>query len=229
MDDAVLDELYAAPLSDFVAVRDRLAADLKDSDDDGAAEVKRLKKPPVTAWAVNRLARSEPDGIAELLDASSALERALSQGDDVSGPTADRRAALALLRKGAIVALEDGGHNAGQAQVERVMRNLQFAASDPARHDELRRGVLRTDVEPQGIEAAFGTVGEDAAERKSAEKKRTARRKELEAGIAAAEEDVERAERAAKDADRAAAGAHKNLDAARSALESLQRRLDSLG
>ena len=113
-----LDDLYAAPLSDFTAVRNRIASELKDAGDDaGAARVKVLKKPPVTVWVINQLARGASDDLEALLAASVALEAALDGGEDVAAPTAARRTALAVLRKKATKVLEGAGHNAGQAQL----------------------------------------------------------------------------------------------------------------
>ena len=91
-----------------------------------------------------------------------------------------------------------------------------------------RAGRLDADIEPGGIETAFGTVGVDAAERKSAERKRIARRKELESQLKAAQTKVAEATKAATTAERAAASAATKLDRARSELGSIERRLDSL-
>jgi hypothetical protein len=55
------DDLYALPLEEFTAARNELARSLKAAGDaDEAARVKKLKKPPVSAWAVNQLARDDP-------------------------------------------------------------------------------------------------------------------------------------------------------------------------
>ena len=57
--DEELDRLYGLPLEEFTAARDDLskrvrAAGLRDQAD----EIKALRKPPVSAWAVNQLARA---------------------------------------------------------------------------------------------------------------------------------------------------------------------------
>ncbi|MEO8323328.1 MAG: hypothetical protein ABI571_04225 [Actinomycetota bacterium] len=71
--------------------------------------------------------------------------------------------ALAALRHEAAQMLEESGHNAGSAQLERIVRNLQFAAADATVRKSLLKGRLSSDLEPSGLEAAFGSVGEDAA------------------------------------------------------------------
>src|SRR4051812_44776528 len=53
-----VDDLFALDPSEFTAARDRLVAELREAGDKGAAaEVKALRRPTVTAWALNQLAR----------------------------------------------------------------------------------------------------------------------------------------------------------------------------
>jgi hypothetical protein len=78
--DDPVDDLYGAPLEEFVARRDALAKALKaGGDKDGAAAVKKLPKPTRAAWAVNRLVRDKPDEMRALLDAGEALAGAQKQ------------------------------------------------------------------------------------------------------------------------------------------------------
>src|SRR4029453_1473662 len=52
------DELFGLPPEEFVAARDDLARRLKrEGDAKAAARIKALRRPPLSAWAVNRLAR----------------------------------------------------------------------------------------------------------------------------------------------------------------------------
>jgi hypothetical protein len=61
-----LDELYRAPFDEFIARRDALVKELrKDGKRDEADAVKKLKKPALSAWALNQLPR---DAIEELLE-----------------------------------------------------------------------------------------------------------------------------------------------------------------
>lgn len=54
--EAALARLFQAPLADFVAERNALAASLKKGGrKDDAARLKALQKPPASAWAVNQL------------------------------------------------------------------------------------------------------------------------------------------------------------------------------
>ena len=78
--DDPVDDLYGAPLEEFVPRRDALAKALKaGGDKEGAAAVKKLPKPTRAAWAVNRLVREQPAEVRALLDAGEALEGAQQQ------------------------------------------------------------------------------------------------------------------------------------------------------
>ncbi|MDN5716821.1 MAG: hypothetical protein L0G89_06255 [Janibacter sp.] len=78
---AAVDELYGAPLEDFVATRTRLSTAAKGEDPALAAEIKALRKPTVAAWLLNRVARDEPRAIADLNRLGARMRAAQSQGD----------------------------------------------------------------------------------------------------------------------------------------------------
>ena len=82
MDEALLAELYSAPLDEFVARRTALAKQLKaEGRADEAAEVTATRKPTVPVWAVNQLARRNKPAVEGLLDASEELRTAIGKGD----------------------------------------------------------------------------------------------------------------------------------------------------
>jgi hypothetical protein len=70
-------ELYALPLDQFTRARDALAKELasKGRAKDAQA-IRKLKRPVVGAWVVNRLAQQQPKHLGEFLDAARALEKA---------------------------------------------------------------------------------------------------------------------------------------------------------
>jgi hypothetical protein len=78
----IVDELYGAPLDEFIARRDARAKELRKSDRAAADAVKKLRKPSVSAAAVNRLVRSSPDDAEALLAAGEALRQAQLGGGD---------------------------------------------------------------------------------------------------------------------------------------------------
>src|SRR5437870_3049375 len=85
--DLALEELFRAPPTEFTATRDALAKRLKnDGDPEGAAELKKLRRPPVVAYVLNQLARAHADDVAELVDVGRELARA--QRKAVRGETA---------------------------------------------------------------------------------------------------------------------------------------------
>lgn len=64
-----LREVYGASPSDFMSVRKQLAAAARaDGDTAGAKAIGTLRKPSMAAWAVNLLARQDPDLVEELVE-----------------------------------------------------------------------------------------------------------------------------------------------------------------
>lgn len=76
--DEAVGELYGAGLGDFVAVRTRLA---KEAGGDLGREVKALRKPTVTAWLLNLLARRSPELLAEVGELGERMRSAQGEGD----------------------------------------------------------------------------------------------------------------------------------------------------
>jgi hypothetical protein len=76
-----IDRLFEVEPSEFVRARDELAARLKEEGrHDEAAEVKKLRKPPVVVFELNRLARRRPDDVAALIDAGEHVRLVQEQG-----------------------------------------------------------------------------------------------------------------------------------------------------
>jgi hypothetical protein len=141
----LVEELYGAPLEDFVARRDAAAKSLRSSGDRaGADAVKKLRKPSVSAAAVNRLARDAPDEVSSLLAAGEALRQAQLGGgsdrDTIRSAAADERAAVERLVS------EAGAYGLSPSSLEEVRSTLHAAALDEDLREEVRRGVL---VEPR--------------------------------------------------------------------------------
>ena len=76
-----LDELYGVDPREFVPTRKRLSASLRDAGDKtGAKVLQGARRPSTSAWALNQLARREPQLVEGLLEASSALYAAQTRG-----------------------------------------------------------------------------------------------------------------------------------------------------
>ena len=116
------EDLYGLPLEEFTPARDALAKELKAAGHkDEAAEVKRLRKPSLAAWALNRVARDHPEAIGQLREAGADLRAAQDEalsGD--AGRLRDTGRALAdeISRVSALAAevLQSAGRPASAAQ-----------------------------------------------------------------------------------------------------------------
>ena len=78
----ILEQLYAVEPDEFVAERKRLEKSLRDEGRaEEAAEVAELRKPSQPVFLANRLARWQPDLVAQLVDAGERLAAAHKAGD----------------------------------------------------------------------------------------------------------------------------------------------------
>ena len=65
------------PPHDFVKARNALVARLRQEGDTTAAKaISAMKRPPVTVWAVNRLAREAADTVEELIESADRMKQA---------------------------------------------------------------------------------------------------------------------------------------------------------
>jgi hypothetical protein len=157
-----LDELYHEQPEGFVAGRDRLVKDLRAAGDrDEAERVKKLRRPTIAAWLINRAALSSPAQVEEFAEASRQLEdaqgRALEGKDEGAAEwraAAEReRDATAALLDVAERGARDAGHHVSDRTLELVGETLRAATGDP----ELRERVLAGRVEREQSGATLGT------------------------------------------------------------------------
>jgi hypothetical protein len=212
-----LTHLYGVSPEAFTRERDSLARSLRASDREAAAAVKALRRPPVTAWALNRIARSDPEAITALLAADAALARSQQEGagrQAIAAASGARREAIARLADRAARLLEESGHPASAANRERLVQTLSAVATDAEGREALRLGRLAGDLTPVSFweSAAPAAQAEAPADRA----KPDAVRAEAEADRAEAEADRAEAEadRAQAEADRAQAEADRANEAA---------------
>lgn len=235
------------PLEDFVAERKQLAKELRAGGErEAAAEVAKLPKPTPPAWALNRLAREDPDAVAEWLDAAEALRDASANpGAGLREAMAEHRDATRRLLATARERTRPGGRPLSEPMLERVRELLQAATADPDQAEALRRGTIVEAAEPsalpatsEGGEAAergsaraatprASTRGSSPAASKRAAKEQEAERKareqaervaELERHVTAAEDELARLRDEAAEREAAAAEADEHLDDARRVL-----------
>ncbi len=207
--EAGIDELYAGPLDAFVGERDALAkARASAGDPEGAARVRALRKPVVSAWALNRLARQEPEAVNELVALGerlrSAQRRAISGGDaePLREAIEERRRAVTSLARAASAILEAAGIGAAPHSGD-LTSTLEAAAADQDAAELLRSGRVVKPLRPpsafgeQGLrvlqggrqaepEAASSRAGEEGSKR-NVDHERAQRARELERELAVAQ------------------------------------------
>lgn len=152
------DDLYGVPLAEFTPARNALAARLRKQGDRASGEaVKKLAKPSISAWALNQVARRQPKLVDRLLEAAAELRRAQQalmsgRGQDAfrESTQAERNAAGELVRAAAAV-LEQDGHPANKAILDRLEATAHAAAAHPEGADLLRAGRLTVDLNPAGF------------------------------------------------------------------------------
>lgn len=229
MDEEVLDELYSAPLDEFIARRTALAKQLKgEGRADEAAEVGGARKPPVPLWTVNQLARRNKPAVAKLVDASDTLGKALGKGDH------DAFAAAQNAQTDALRNLRDAARSllgkATDPVLERVVSTFRTASVDDALRDALLAGRLTEEPEASGFDALAGLSFAPSGERKPAEKPRrdgAERVKQATKALQEAKAEARAREREARDAERAADKARKAADEAAAAVEEAEEALAS--
>jgi hypothetical protein len=149
-----IDELYAMPLDRFTAERDAMAKELAAAGDKQAAtQVKALRKPVVSMWALNVLRRESPGQIDELIELGKRLRdahrRAVSDGDVEAFRDAsdERRKVVSALTREATAILERAGAGS-PSQADDVAGTLEAATVDEEIADLLRSGRLTKPVRP---------------------------------------------------------------------------------
>jgi hypothetical protein len=141
-----------------VTARDRLAGELKTQGrSDEAAEVKKLRRPSLVAWAINAAARERPGEVAGLLDAGADLRRA--QRKTLSGGGAKEMRQATAARRAMIRTLVDAAVDAigarGTAHRDAISATLDAASVDDELRERLRGGILERESRPA---AGFGAV-----------------------------------------------------------------------
>jgi hypothetical protein len=155
-----VERLFGLGPESFVAARTEAARRLKQTGDaEAAARVGALRRPPLSAWAVNQLARVRGPEVEGLLEVGGRLRAAhlaaLAGGGaaELRAATRAEREAVAGLLAAAVEVLASTGHPATEATRDRIAATLHAAAADPAAAELVRRGRLTHDLDPAG----FGT------------------------------------------------------------------------
>ena len=159
-----VDELYDAPLEQFVTRRGELTRELrKQGKREEAAEIAALRKPSVAAWAVNQLVRTQSRSVAELFDAGDALQEAhrtatTGRGDAGALRSAAQRERSAVdeLMEVARGLLTSDGHELSATIIDRVADTLRAAALDDEAREQVRDGRLERELRHVGLGVLSG-------------------------------------------------------------------------
>ena len=153
-------DLYGLPLEEFTKERDALAKELRQGGDKEAAnEVKALRKPTMSAWTVNQLARRHPQEMRELVKAGEGLRKAQRAAVGGGGPDVLRDATRAhrdRLEDLTSFAREELGAD-GQT-LQRAVQNLRSASVDKEASKTMLAGTLTGDVEQAGFGQLLSAV-----------------------------------------------------------------------
>ena len=240
------DELYEVDPSEFTGRRNALVKELKaDGRPDEAAQVALLRRPPLTAWALNVVARDQKDLIDAVLQSGRELRDAMTQmlrGDrsGLAAAQARERTTIETAVDAAAQRLSMASHPASDEAKRRMTETLRSATTDEAVADLVARGVLDADKESIG----FDVFPVPSAETRKARSVRSTRktqqssaaatrdaavRRRLQTEIEELREKARRAQSAADEARSKAVHMSEVADAAATRLAEAQHRLEALG
>lgn len=161
--DAVANELYGLPPSEFTAARNERAADARRSGDREAAEsIKALRRPTLAAWASNLLVREHPEQVDPLLRLGEALRRAHQDldGAQLRELSKQQRVLIAAMSRLAGQLAMDAGHKMSEGALREVEETIRAALADPNAAREWASGRLSAPISAPG---GFAAVSDSAA------------------------------------------------------------------
>lgn len=215
--DSQIDELYRAPLGEFVAARAALARTLSGDD---ARRVKALAKPTVVPWTVNQVYWRARPVYDRLIKSGEALRRA--QVAALGGRKADVRAATDAHRQAVAdavqqaekIAAAEGVHPASDA----LMRTFEAISLAPEGLENAGR--LTKPLQPAGFEALAGVkVAPQIVRKVEVKRQLEEKRRETEADVRKAEAARRKHEGEVRKAEAALERARRKMAEAEAALK----------
>ncbi|CAL9280515.1 hypothetical protein [Streptomyces sp. R02] len=132
--EAVLDELYALPPSDFVARREERAARARTRRRaQDARRIHAARRPTLAGWAANLLRRSRPDEARRFLELGRALREAYATLDPggLKELSAQRRRIVSEMSRQAAALAREAGHPLSDVVLRDVETTLRAVLADP--------------------------------------------------------------------------------------------------
>ncbi|MFE0319842.1 hypothetical protein [Streptomyces albogriseolus] len=132
--EAVLDELYALPPSEFVARREERAARARTRRRaQDARRIHAARRPTLAGWAANLLRRSRPDEARRFLELGRALREAYATLDPsgLKELSAQRRRIVSEMSRQAAALAREAGHPLSDTVQRDVETTLRAVLADP--------------------------------------------------------------------------------------------------
>ncbi len=147
----IADRLYAGSADGFTEARNAAAREAGDKA--LTAQIKKLKKPSVAAWAINLLVRRESDQIDSVLQLAESLRAAAEalDGDELRALTRQRRQLTTALASAAKSLARESGVRLTDPVVEQVEGMLNAAMLDPVAAQAVRTGRVLTAFTSTGV------------------------------------------------------------------------------
>lgn len=233
-EEAELERLYSLPPEEFIAARNELAKRFREEGERAvAARIKEIKRPTVSAWVINQLARGRELDVERLLRAGERLRKAqlqaVAQKDaaDFLEARRDEQAALGRLTQAAREILQSA--NRSTSILDRVAATLRTAATREDGRLILKQGRLAEDLEPQGFESLADLGVSRARKRSPARSATTPSRASEETAakqraLAEARKHVQQLERRLREQRGQLEGAERDVKEARKVLENAEAR-----
>lgn len=148
----IADELYALPLSEFIAARDAKVKELRGTD--LAKRVKALAKPSLAGWVLNLLVRQDTEQVEQVLEVGAALREAQARmsGEQLRELTRQRRQVTAAVTTRARKLAREHGQRVTDSVAEQVEATLTAAMLDEQCGRALRSGMLLAGFRATGID-----------------------------------------------------------------------------
>lgn len=150
----VADRLYGLDAGEFTPARDAAAKEAKAAGDaELAARVKKLRKPALSAWAVNLLVRREADQIEQVMALGEQLRAAAESldGEELRALTRQRRQLTAALTTTTRRLARAEGVKITEAVAGQVEGMLNAALLDPVAAEVVRTGLVVSAFTSTGV------------------------------------------------------------------------------
>ncbi len=235
----IADQLYGLLPQDFTAARDAAAREARSTGArELAAHVKQLRRPSVSAWAVNLLARARREPLDDLLALGAELREAQAAlaGDELRALSRQRHRVIASLADQARSLVNEAGQQLADAAAREVGATLEAGLADPAaaaaiRSGRLMRPLTSTGLEPVDLVGAVAAPDDIEALPGFAPRARNAppaKSPDRNARLADARKQVGDARAAVEQAEQRLAAAEESLVSAGHAAEDAQTRIAEL-